>query len=104
VPIVPRCVGAANNALTGCPKYPLMLWNDLRLGDVCGEPIARGKPFRSGWATPAALRDLHEGDPGWWPTYQREPDGTIRFDVCIRCVNESGTLEGLTSEGIDDLC
>jgi hypothetical protein len=80
-----------------------MLRNDLCLCDVCGEPIARGTPFRSGWATPATLRDVHAGDPGWWPTYEWEPDGTIRFDVCARCVSESGALEGLTSEAIDQL-
>ena len=81
-----------------------MLRDDLRHCDVCGELIARGTPFRSGWTTPATLADLHEGDPGWWPTYQREPDGTIRFDVCTRCVSEGGALEGLTTEAIDRLC
>jgi len=81
-----------------------MLRNDLRLCDVRGEPIKRGSPFRSGWTTPDALRDLHEGDPAWWPTYQREPDGTIRFDVCARCVSEGTALEGLTSEAIDQVC
>jgi len=80
-----------------------MLQDDLRRCDVCGESIARGTPFRSAWATPAALADLHEGDPVWWPTYEREADGTIRFDVCTRCVRESGALDRLTSEAIDQL-
>jgi hypothetical protein len=81
-----------------------MFRSDLRICGVCGEPIARGTPFRSGWATAATIGDRHEGGRCWWPTDDREPDGTIRFDVCARCVNQSGTLEGLTSDAIDHLC
>lgn len=82
----------------------MLIPTDLRRCDVCGELIARATPLRSGWATPAALPALHEGDPVWWPTYQREPDGTIPFDVCTCCVIDSGTLEALTSEATDQLC
>lgn len=74
-----------------------MVRDDLRHCDTCGDVIPRGTPYRSGWTTPDMLDDLFVDAPAYWPTCDREPDGTVRFDICFGCVSESATLEHLTT-------
>jgi hypothetical protein len=73
---------------------------DVRTCDICDEIIPRGTVFRSGWTTPAIFQG---GNSATRPSFDREPDGTARLDVCRRCVDESENLTASTTENVDPL-
>lgn len=78
-----------------------MRHGDVRHCDVCGAVIQRDTPYRAGWATPAAVASAFEEGAAPHPTFAREADGTVRFDVCGRCVAECPELATVTSEAVD---
>ena len=81
-----------------------MLKDDQRLCDICDEVIPRGIEYRAGWTIPEAVEEWFEEqpDPSRHATFSVEPDGTVRFEVCMRCVMEhGGELMKLTEARVD---
>jgi len=79
-----------------------MLQHDQRFCDVCAEPIPRGTPYRCGYTSPQAVASWFD-DARFMPTFTREPDGTVRIDVCQRCAAESTTIQECSEPAMDGL-
>ena len=75
-----------------------MLRENDRICDVCGENIPNGRMFRAANIPPgAAALFLDIEDPGLIPTWDQNPDGTVRLDICQECTLSMGNSGFLTS-------
>lgn len=79
-----------------------MVKEDQRLCDTCGDVIPRGVAYRVGYTTPDAVESWFEDEPEFLPTFTEEPDGIVRFDLCLGCAGESESLQ-TNSEPVVDL-
>lgn len=68
-----------------------MLVDKVRICDVCGDDIACGAHYRVACTPPeAASLLLDMDDPGLIPTWEQNPDGTVRLDICQGCTLSMG--------------
>lgn len=78
-----------------------MIRNEERICDACMETIPRGTAYRAGWTIPQAIAKWQRANTARAPTFTPEPDGTIRLEVCERCMAELPGLAEVTEERVD---